>query len=47
MVKKIQKEFVSYCNNHHLEVNSNQIEVVKKLEQYYQGNFKIIFNCIE
>ena len=28
MVKKLQKEFISYCNNQELEVNSNQIEIV-------------------
>ena len=44
MVKKFQKKFVSYCNNQQLEVNSNQIEVVKRLEQYYQGNFQSYFS---
>ena len=43
MVKKFQKKFISYCNNQQLEVNSNQIEVVKRLEQYYQGNFQSYF----
>ena len=41
--KEIQK-FISYCNNQQLEVNSNQIEVVKRLEQYYQGNFQSYFS---
>ena len=44
MVKKFQKEFISYCKNQQLEVNSNQIEVVEKLEQYYQGNFQSYFS---
>ena len=44
MVKKLQTEFISYCNNQQLEVNSNQIEVVKKLEQYYQENFQSYFS---
>jgi len=44
MVKKFQKEFISYCNNQQLEVNSNQIQVVKRLEQYYQGNFQSYFS---
>ena len=43
MVKKFQKEFISYCNSKQLEVNSNQIEVVKRLEQYYQENFRSYF----
>ena len=44
MVKKFQKEFISCCNNQQLEVNSNQIQVVKRLEQYYQGNFQSYFS---
>ena len=44
MAKKLQKEFISYCNNHQLEVNSNQIEVIKKLEQYHQVNFQSYFS---
>ncbi|WP_435149377.1 cell division protein ZapE [Candidatus Pelagibacter bacterium nBUS_32] len=44
MVKKFQNEFISFCNNQELEVNLNQIEVVKKLEQYYQENFQSYFS---
>ena len=44
MVNKFQKKFISYCNNKQLEVNSNQIEVVKKIDQYYQGNFQSFFS---
>ena len=44
MENKFQKKFVSYCNNQQLEVNLNQIEVVKRLEQYYQGNFQSYFS---
>ena len=44
MAKKLQKEFISYCNNQQLEVNSNQIEIVKKLEQYYKENFQSYFS---
>ncbi len=40
MVKKFQKEFISHCNSQQLEVHSNQIEVINKLEQYYQENFQ-------
>tara|TARA_Y100001970_G_C14223715_1_gene854231 strand:+ start:1535 stop:2590 length:1056 start_codon:yes stop_codon:yes gene_type:complete len=43
MVKKFQKEFVSYCNKKELEVNPNQIEVIKNLEKYYNSNFKSFF----
>ncbi len=44
MVKKFQKEFISHCNDQQLEVNSNQIEVVHKLEKYHQGNFQSFFS---
>ena len=40
MVKNLQEAFISYCNSQQLEVNLNQIEVINKLEQYHQGNFK-------
>ena len=39
MPKIFETEFISYCNNQDLEVNPNQIVVIKKLEQYYQNNF--------
>ena len=38
MPKKFEKEFISYCENRDLEVNSNQITVIKKLEDYYHIN---------
>ena len=43
MVNQLQKYFISHCNIQQLEVNSNQIETVKKLEQYYKENFTILF----
>jgi len=44
MTKKLQKEFISYCNSQQLEVNSNQVDVINKLEQYYKGNFQSYFS---
>jgi len=44
MVKNLQKEFISYCNDQHLEVNSNQVDVIDKLAQYYQSNFQSYFS---
>ncbi|MDB9745152.1 cell division protein ZapE [Candidatus Pelagibacter sp.] len=44
MVNQLQKFFISHCNIQQLEVNSNQIETVKKLEQYYKENFKSYFS---
>ena len=44
MVNQLQKFFISHCDIQQLEVNSNQIEIVKKLEQYYKENFKSYFS---
>ena len=40
MPKSFEKEFISFCENQDLEANINQINVIKKLEEYYQINFK-------
>ena len=40
MPKLFETEFISYCNNQDLEVNPNQIAVIKKLEQYNKNNFQ-------
>ena len=37
MPKKFEKEFISYCENQNLEVNPNQIKVIKKLEDYHNS----------
>ena len=34
MPKSFEKEFISFCEDQDLEVNINQINVIKKLEQY-------------
>jgi len=44
MPKKFEKEFISYCENQNLEVNPNQIKVIKKLEYYYNSNYKSFFS---
>ena len=44
MVNQLQNFFISHCDIQQLEVNSNQIETVKKLEQYYKENFKSYFS---
>ena len=44
MPKTFEKDFISYCNNQELEVNPNQIAVIKKLEQYCQSNFQSFFS---
>ena len=44
MAKNFQKDFYTYCNRQDLEINPNQLEVIKKLEQYYKSNFKSFFS---
>ena len=44
MPKKFEKEFLSYCNNQDLEINLNQIAVIKKLEDYHHKNYKSFFS---
>ena len=44
MPKKFEKQFISYCENQDLEVNSNQINVIKKLENYHHTNYKSFFS---
>ena len=46
MPKKFEKEFLFYCKNQDLEVNPNQIAVIKKLEDYYHKNYKSFFSKI-
>ena len=43
MPKKFEKKFISYCEKQNLEVNHNQITVIKKLEDYYNSDFKSFF----
>jgi len=40
MSKSFEKEFISFCKNQDLQVNINQINVIKKLEEYYKIYFK-------
>ena len=44
MPTKFEKEFISYCEKQDLEVNPNQITVIKKLEEYHHINFKSFFS---
>ena len=43
MPNTFEKKFVNYCNEKELEVNTNQVDVIQKLEQYFQNNFKSFF----
>ena len=44
MPKKFEKNFIYYCENQDLEVNYNQITVIKKLDDYYYNNYKSFFS---
>jgi cell division protein ZapE len=34
MPNTFEKKFVNYCNEQELEVNTNQVDVIQKLEKY-------------
>ena len=40
MLKNLEKKFKFYCNSENLEVNPNQLLVIKRLQEYYKKNFK-------
>ena len=40
MPKNLEETFNLFCNSKNLEVNQNQILVIKKLQDYYKKNFK-------
>ena len=40
MPKNLKEKFNLYCNSENLEVNQNQILVIKRLHDYYKTNFK-------
>ena len=43
MLKNLEDKFNHYCNSKNFQINRNQIEVIKKLQDYYKKNFKLIF----
>ena len=46
MADTLEKEFNAFCNNNNLEINNNQIQVIKKLEDYSKNNFKSLISKI-
>ena len=46
MVNNLELEFRKYCTNNKFEINNNQITVIKRLESYYNNNFKSFFSKI-
>tara|TARA_Y100000992_G_scaffold265875_1_gene203483 strand:- start:316 stop:1371 length:1056 start_codon:yes stop_codon:yes gene_type:complete len=43
MSKKLEEKFKIYCNSENLDINQNQILVIKKLQEYYKKNFQPFF----
>ena len=43
MVNNLEKEFKKYCFDNNLEINDNQMVVIKKLKSYFNNNFKSFF----
>ena len=39
MPKDLEEKFKLYCESENLEVNQNQINVIKKLQNYFNQNF--------
>ena len=40
MLKNLEEKFKLFCKSKNLEVNNNQLLVIKKLQDYYKKNFK-------
>ncbi len=40
MLKNFEEKFNFYCDSNNLEINQNQILVIKKLQDYYKKNFR-------
>ena len=43
MAKNLEGKFKLYCNSENLEINQNQLIVIKKLQDYFNENFKNSF----
>ena len=46
MALPFEKEFISHCKKQNLEINPSQIDLVKKLQEYYEGNFQTLISKI-
>ena len=44
MLKNLEEKFNHYCNSENFEINQNQINVIKKLQDYYEKNLKSFFS---
>ena len=46
MALSLEKKFISHCKKQNLEINPSQIDLVKKLQEYYEGNFQSLISKI-
>ena len=46
MALPFEKDFISHCKKQNLEINPSQIDLVKKLQEYYEGNFQSLISKI-
>ena len=46
MTHTLEEQFNEFCNSNNLEKNNNQIQVIKKLEDYSKNNFKSFISKI-
>ena len=44
MLNNFVEDFKIHCNSKNLEINQNQIQVIKKLKNFYKVNFKSFIN---
>ena len=44
MPKNFEEKFNHYCNSENLEINSNQVSVIKELQDYYKKNFRSLIS---
>ena len=48
MSKNLEEKFISFCNSKNLEINQNQIETIKLLQDFHNKNFySSIFNLFK
>ena len=43
MFKNLEEKFISHCEIKNLELNPNQVSIIKELKYYYRDNFKSYF----
>jgi len=46
MALSFEKEFIFHCKKQNLEINSSQIDLLKKLQEFHQGNFQSLISKI-